>query len=201
MGAGGALSRMSERRPTVLVADDEPGIVDEHAARLESEYAVRRAYSGREALDRVDGFLDVALLARRMSDIDGDEVLERVRGHGYDCQVAMLAGVEPGVDVAAMGFDDCLLEPVPETELLSTVDRLHRRKTYDEGLRRLFSLASRAAALEAEHDLETLRARPEYRHLRGRLEALRDELDRCIADLPQEDRLTVAVDGTGRASP
>lgn len=184
---------MSKRRPTVLVADDEPAIVDGHAARLEGGYAVRRAYSGREALDRVDEFVDVALLDRRMPEVDGDEVLDTIRRRGYGCRVAMLTGVDPDFDVVELGFDEYLRKPIEEETLLDAVERLCTRKAYDEELQQLFSLASRAAALESEYDRGTLDDRQEYRHLTRRIDELRDKLDDRIHELPPEERYTVTV--------
>jgi CheY-like chemotaxis protein len=68
-----------EDTPTVLIADDEAAIVDGQAARLTDEYRVRRAYGGHEALEQVGEEVDVALLDRRMPDLSGDEVLDRIR--------------------------------------------------------------------------------------------------------------------------
>lgn len=183
---------MSGSRPTVLVADDQASLVDRYAACLADDCAVRRAYSGREAFDRIDDYVDVALLARRMAGLAGDEVLERLRDREYSCQVAIIADAEPGVDVLQLRVDDYLRTPVSESDLRETVARLSRRKEYGEALQQLCSLASRAAALDAAHDRDTLAARPEYRTLRARLEELREELEGRIQDLPAEERAAIA---------
>jgi CheY-like chemotaxis protein len=64
---------------TVLIVDDESEVADVYALRLREEYETRTAYGGEEALDTIDSDMDVVLLDRRMPDLSGDEVLERIR--------------------------------------------------------------------------------------------------------------------------
>jgi DNA-binding response OmpR family regulator len=179
---------------TVLIVDDEPAIVDGHAARLEGQYEVRTAYDGHEALERLDEAVDVVLLDRRMPGLSGDEVLDHARDRGLDCRVAMLTGVEPSFDIADMGFDEYLQKPVAEDALFETVERLHRRNEYDETLQEYFSVASRVATLETEHGEDVLHDRDEYRELNERLDALRDRLDRTLEELPADESYVVATE-------
>lgn len=179
---------------TVLIADDERAIVDGQASRLETQYRVRRAYGGREALDQLDEGVDVALLDRRMPDLSGDEVLERLRSEGYSCRVAMLTGVEPSFDIAEMGFDDYLRKPVDEAALFDVVENLLARQAYDTGLREFYSVARRIALLETEHDRAELANNDAYRSLLDRRRALRDHLDDTLDDLREMEGYAVAVD-------
>ncbi|MFB6207364.1 MAG: response regulator transcription factor, partial [Haloglomus sp.] len=177
---------MSDGDPaTVLIADDEPAIVDGQASRLETKYRVRRAYGGREALDELDDTVDVALLDRRMPDRSGDEILDRIRELGYSCRVAMLTGVEPSFDIAEMGFDDYIRKPVDEAELFEVVENLLARRTYDAGLREFYSVARRIALLETEYDREELVESEAYQRLSDRRAELRDHLDEALDDLPE----------------
>lgn len=185
-------------RATVLIVDDERGIADGHAARLEDRYAVRTAYDGEEALRKLDEAVDVVLLDRRMPGLSGDEVLATLRSRDLSCRVAMLTGVEPSFDIVDMGFDDYLCKPVSKQQLLETVDRLHQRARYDERLRRYFRLASKVAVLETEHGAETLEGRPEYERMHSNLASLRSELDDALEDLPHGDGYAVATRPAGR---
>jgi two-component system response regulator AdeR len=186
---------MSDGDPaTVLIADDEPAIVDGQASRLEAKYRVRRAYGGREALDGLDETVDVALLDRRMPDLSGDQVLERVRMEGYACRVAMLTGVEPSFDIAEMGFDDYIRKPVDEAELFDVVENLLARQTYDEGLREFYSVSRRIALLETEHDRAELLDNDAYGRLVDRRAALREHLDDTLDELQDMEGYAVAVD-------
>jgi DNA-binding response OmpR family regulator len=97
---------MSEESAVVLVVDDEPDVADSYAAFLRDRYDVRTAYGGEPALAALDEDIDVVLLDRRMPDMFGDEVLESIRGRGFECRVAMITAVDPDVDIIDMEFDD-----------------------------------------------------------------------------------------------
>lgn len=185
---------------TVLVVDDQPAIAAGHAARLEDEYEVYTANGGHEALDvATDVDPDVVLLDRRMPDLDGDEVLDRLRNRPDPPRVAMLTGIEPEVDVATMPFDGYLVKPVEAHELRETVAALVERSTYDARLQEYFSLASRIAVLETETDPIELRSDIRYWRLQDRKRRLRRSLDEQLELL--EDRghngYRIAVGGGG----
>jgi DNA-binding response OmpR family regulator len=181
---------MSETKPTVLVVEDEPDLADLYATWLDGEYAVRTAYGGRDALAAIDETVDVILLDRRMPDLPGDEVLATVRDRGIDCRVAMVTAVEPDFDIVAMGFDDYLVKPVSKEALRGTVENLLRREEYADGVRELFSLASKKALLESEKGPADLERSDEYRELAERLDTLREDLDRTLESLGEEAGLT-----------
>ena len=90
-----------------------------YALRLD-RYETRTAYGGREALEAVDGSVDVVLLDRRMPEIPGDEVLGRIRTTGYNCRVIVLTAVDPGPDIVEMHFDDSSKLALLEDEFLSS---------------------------------------------------------------------------------
>lgn len=180
-------------RATVLVVDDEPGIVDRQATRLESTFRVRRAYGGRETLAEFDGAVDVALLDRRMPDLSGDEVLSRFREAGHDCRAVVLTGVEPSFDIAETGFDDSLRKPVDEDALFDCVESLLARRTYDTALREFYSVARRIALIETEHDAPELADHGAYRRLVERRRELQDRLDDAVGDLREMERFAVAI--------
>lgn len=172
---------------TVLVVDDERLIADGHAARLRSEYDVHTAYGGYEAVDVADDVdPDVVLLDRRMPDLDGDEVLERLRELPSPPRVAMLTGVEPATDVATMPFDDYLVKPVSEDALRETVASLFERTTYDDRMQEYFALASRIAVLETETDPIDLRTDISYWRLQDRKRRMKRELDERLDELGQD---------------
>ncbi|NUE02945.1 HalX domain-containing protein [Halorubraceae archaeon YAN] len=178
---------MTEEPPVVLIVEDEPDLADLYAAWLQTDYQVRTAYGGREALDEIDSELDIVLLDRRMPGLSGDEVLVALRERGIDCRVAMVTAVEPDFDIIAMGFDDYLIKPVTKDALKKTVSNLLFRNTYDKGVQELFSLSSKKALLEAEKGNSALEANEEYQELTARIEELRDELDRSIGEVSEHD--------------
>ena len=109
---------------TVLVVEDKEELAETFAAWLEPDHEVRLALTGHEALDLADETVDVVLLDRRLPDIDGREVLDRLRADGLDCRVCMVTAVQPDFDILDMGFDDYAVKPVFQDDLL--VDRLQR---------------------------------------------------------------------------
>jgi DNA-binding response OmpR family regulator len=182
---------MSDDTPLVLVVEDERDLSDLYRTWLTESYRVRTAHNGREALDELDDDVDVVLLDRRMPDLSGDEVLDRIREQGYDCRVAMVTAVEPDTDIVDMAFDDYLVKPVSKTELVRMVENLRIRDAYDDGVKRLFSLASKKALLESEKDRTELDSNADYRQLCADLDDLRSDLDDKLARLSESDDLTL----------
>ncbi|WP_135536984.1 HalX domain-containing protein [Halostella pelagica] len=170
-------------RPTVLVVDDDDQVRDLYTTWLAEEYTVHTAKSGAEALETVDGGVDVVLLDRRMPDMPGDDVLTEVRTLGHDCRVVMLTAVDPDMDIIDMEFDDYVTKPVSETELAQTVETMIARSNYGEQLQEYFAVASKRATLETELTEEELSASDEYAQLVEQAEELRDSLDRLLSDL------------------
>jgi len=174
-------------RPTILIVDDEPSITDLYALRLEDEYEVRTAYSGEEALKKINDVVDVVLLDRRMPDLSGDDVLTKIRDEGIDCRVAMVTAVDPDFDILDLGFDAYVVKPVSEQDLKKTVQTLLRRASHDEQLREMTALMSKKAALESEKSEEELEGNEEYTGLDDRLEQLHEQLDETVEELDEED--------------
>ncbi|WP_232701671.1 response regulator transcription factor [Halobacterium wangiae] len=171
---------------TVLVVDDEEGLADLYAIWLRDSYTVRTAYNGEEAVEALDEGVDAVLLDRQMPDFSGDHVLETIRERDLDCRVAMVTAVEPELDIIDLGFDDYLRKPVDRETLRATVVRLLRRSTYNGTVQRYFSTARKHALLVDSEDPSVTESE-EFRELRSRLDALRDELDDVVADFDSED--------------
>ena len=168
---------------TVLAVDDEPDLAELYRVYLDSAYDVRVATGGDEAIDLMDDEVDVVLLDRRMPDMSGHEVLNEIRGEGYDARVAMLTAVEPDVDIVEMPFDDYKTKPVSKEDLLTLVEVLLHRAAFDERSQEFFALASKKAALEATGTTNS----DEYEELIDRMEAVRLEVDDTLDHLSARD--------------
>ena len=182
---------MSDDTPQVLVVEDERDLAELYTTWLAESYRVHTVHDGRAALEALDDEIRVVLLDRRMPDLSGDEVLDVLRERGLDCRVAMVTAVEPDVDVVDMGFDDYLVKPVSRDELTRTVSNLLVRDEYDEGVRRLFSLASKKSLLESDTSAAELEDSEKYRQLLDDIESLRAELDDKLAQLSETDDMTL----------
>ncbi|WP_424002937.1 response regulator [Haloarcula salina] len=175
------------RRAKVLVVDDESDVADTYARQLRDRYTVETAYSGEEALDRLDPSVDVVLLDRRMPDRTGDEVLSAIRDDRHDARVAMVTAVEPDFDIIEMPFDDYVVKPVTEADLVETVERLLRYADYEERLRECYSLTAKYAALQSSKPDATLEESEEFADLEAELTAVRAELDEISASFDATD--------------
>ena len=172
--------------PTVLVVDDEPDVTDAYAAQLRERYAVRTAYSGREALEVIDEGIDVVLLDRRMPGESGDEVLDKFREGGVDARIAMVTAVDPDFDIIEMPFDDYLTKPVSREDLFRTVERLLTCAKYEDQFQEFYSLTSKIATLRANKSEAELENSEEFEHLHDDRERVREQLDETIAEFDDE---------------
>jgi DNA-binding response OmpR family regulator len=182
------MAESADAEQTVLVVDDEPQLLEVFTLFLEERYAVRTAQGGEAAIEAVDEGVDVALLDRRMPDLSGDEVLDRFRAAGHSFPIAMVTAVEPDIDILEMPFDDYITKPIGREQLLSVVDVLLTRSTYDSESRDFFQLASKKAALEASDELGTdVEATEEYQNVIERMEELESSLTETLDTLAASD--------------
>lgn len=117
--------------PTILIADDDPKIVEMLRRTLSYEgYSVLTAVDGREALDQAQAHHpDVVVLDWMMPGLDGIEVARRLRA-AEGIPVLMLTArdaVEDRVRGLDSGADDYLVKPFQEEELVARLRALLRR--------------------------------------------------------------------------
>lgn len=112
--AGGAFCTGAVRRPTLLVADDEPDIVDLLREYFEGAgFDVLAATSGEQALAAAAHDPDLVLLDVDMPGLDGYETCRRLRGH-LSCPILFLTARVEDVDQLEgfeAGADDYVLKP------------------------------------------------------------------------------------------
>lgn len=169
--------------PTVLAVDDDEDLADTYAIWLRDDYDVRTAYNGESALETIDGDVDVVLLDRRMPDMSGGDVLERIRDAGHDVRVSMLTAVEPDVDIVDMGFDEYLVKPVTREDVIDVVERLLARADYDDDVQEYFAVSEKVATLETELSPEERGESEEYQRLTDRKADLEDDVDAALSEM------------------
>jgi DNA-binding response OmpR family regulator len=122
-----------DARPVVLLVDDDPAIRRTLAIGLELEgFAVVPASGGRAALEAAAQVRPAAmLLDLTMPDLDGLEVLTRLRASGDDVPVCVLSArddVDDRVLGLQHGADDYVVKPFALEEVVARLHALLRRR-------------------------------------------------------------------------
>src|SRR3954464_7648519 len=124
-------STVGNRPSRILIVDDEPNVRLVIRTALEAAgHLVSEASDGPTALDLLgrEG-LDLALLDLRMPDVDGMEVLRRLRDAGNDVPVVIVSAhgsIPDVVGAMRLGAVDFLPKPVTPAAIREVVDRLAR---------------------------------------------------------------------------
>ena len=119
-------------RPVILIVDDDRGLRESFRLILEDTYELVDAVDGRQALEFLRNHdVDLVLLDIRLPEMDGIEVLERIKAIDEQVEVVLVTAVKTvRTAVAAMklGAFDYVTKPFEEDDLLSVVRRaLHKR--------------------------------------------------------------------------
>ena len=121
----------------ILLCDDEPKLSRMLSAALTAAgYSVQRAASGHEALKRAESDSpDVVVTDLRLPDLDGLEVLKRVREGQNPPDVIVItayATTETAIEAMRLGAHDYLIKPFSIDELRIKIARLLSRRALQE---------------------------------------------------------------------
>lgn len=141
----------------VLIVDDEPQILRVLRPVLTSDgYDVESAETGQESLDRFDsGKPDAVILDLGLPDIDGEEVIRRLRERSDAPIVVLSARQEPEDKIAALdaGANDYVHKPFHMGELSARLrnalrhkDRQRAQASFYEGNHLRIDFAARRAS-------------------------------------------------------
>lgn len=122
------VEREAEKRRTILLADDERDLAIGLAALLKARgYDVEHARDGREALERLsrDPLPDLVLLDYEMPQLDGEEVLRRLRREPRTAHLPVLLATAASIDLSRLRqVSGVLRKPYPRHLLFALVARL-----------------------------------------------------------------------------
>jgi two-component system OmpR family response regulator len=123
---------MATRQARILVVDDEQNITDLVATALRYEgFEVAAVSDGRSALEATETFRpDLVLLDIMLPDVDGYEILRRLRNTGHDIPILFLTAldaVEDRVHGLTVGGDDYITKPFSLEELVARTQAMLRR--------------------------------------------------------------------------
>ena len=133
--AGDGAGALAPLRPVILIVDDDPGIRESFRLILEDKYELIEAGDGRQAIETVrTSEVDLVLLDIRLPEMDGIEVLERIKALDEQVEVILVTAVKTvRTAVAAMklGAFDYVTKPFEEDDLLSVVRRALERRALE----------------------------------------------------------------------
>lgn len=126
-----------EIKPTILVVDDELGARQSLEVILEDDYRVLSAESGREALEVLQReSIDLILLDVNMPDMDGLQVLRKIKEQDDEMDVIMVSALNlarKAVDAIKLGAYDYITKPYEPEDIFSTVHRaISKQKLHRE---------------------------------------------------------------------
>src|SRR5207249_2773845 len=131
----GRMSGDDVLRPVALVVDDEESVRESFRLVLDQDYDVLDVPDGARALDIVRAHhVDIVLLDIRLPEMDGIEVLERIKALDDSVEVILVTAVKTvRTAVAAMklGALDYLTKPFEDEELLSLVRRAVEKRSLE----------------------------------------------------------------------
>lgn len=125
-------------KANVLLVDDETAFVETMTKRLEKrDLKIVTAFSGREALDKLDSQhdIEVIILDVKMPGMDGIVTLGEIKRKFPLVEVIMLTGhatVETGIEGMKLGAFDYLMKPCDIDQLMSKVEQAATKKRQHE---------------------------------------------------------------------
>jgi CheY-like chemotaxis protein len=112
----------------LLLVDDEEAVAVGLAAMLRARgYAVETAFDGRQVLDRMarDPLPDLVVLDFAMPELDGEEVMRRLRADPRTAKIPLLLATAADIDLGTVPKASGLLrKPYPREMLVGLIDRL-----------------------------------------------------------------------------
>lgn len=161
----------------ILIVEDEHELANLYADHLEDDYAVKTAYNGTQALNKLDWRPDIVLLDRKMPGMSGDEVLGAMQEQGLDPMVAMVTAVDPDADIIDARIDEYLVKPISRDTLIEAVEQLMVVSDIGELKRELSAKKVKRNVLRVEKTERELRNIDEFGKLEDRIDELESHIE------------------------
>ncbi|MCF8029666.1 MAG: sigma-54 dependent transcriptional regulator [Desulfohalobiaceae bacterium] len=125
------------QKTRILVIDDEPVLRESLQAWLERDgYSVEAVASGGQGLNRIAKTrFDLVFLDLKLEDIDGIQVLTRIKEDDPDTSVVMITAygsVPSAVEAMKQGAEDYLLKPFEPEELSVLIEKIITHKAREQ---------------------------------------------------------------------
>jgi len=117
-----------DKKANILVVDDEYGVRQSFNMILKDQYGVLVAENGKEALDIfTKNSIDLILLDIRLPDINGLDLLEKIKGIDPNTEVVMVTAVKEittAVKAIKLGAYDYVVKPFIVEDIINIVNRV-----------------------------------------------------------------------------
>jgi two-component system cell cycle sensor histidine kinase/response regulator CckA len=173
-------------RHRILVCDDEERVRDSLSGLLQDhDYEVVSSSSGKECLHVISTQpFDLAILDIVMPDLDGIEVLQRIKKRYKDLEVIMITGYadkEQAISTFRLKAYDFVEKPFESKELLNTVANCLKQ-----------------IDLKRELEKKTQDLKASEKKYRSMMESIKDPVYICSPDYQVEYMNTAMIERTGR---
>lgn len=155
---------------------------DEYGGWLEG-WAFEQVTDETELLATVDESTTVVLLDRTFADAPAERLLDRIREHGIDRPVVLLADEAPDADGIAVRFTETLVRPLDEPTLAAAVESAADLSEAEVQKQEYVSLAATQAAMDLNLTPAERESSDQYDRLTDRIDALRDRADGSLDDV------------------
>ncbi|OGF45274.1 MAG: hypothetical protein A2231_11120 [Candidatus Firestonebacteria bacterium RIFOXYA2_FULL_40_8] len=122
--------------PQILIVDDEKNILEAFKFLLQDKYKVLTTDSGKDALKILDEVeVDIVLLDIMMPDMDGLEVLGKIKEKYPSIEVVMVTAtktVTTAVKAMKLGAYDYLVKPVDNDDILISIQRIVKKRSLEK---------------------------------------------------------------------
>ncbi|GAA0301604.1 response regulator transcription factor [Halarchaeum salinum] len=116
-----------DQSDTVLLADDNDELRETFRLWLSAtRWDCRAAADGETTMNALDADVDVLVLDRRMPDLSGPEVVERLSETEFDGQVLVVSAYEQDTHLSEADVDGYLTKPIRRQTFVETLERMVR---------------------------------------------------------------------------
>lgn len=173
----------------VLIVEDESSLAQLYSHHLGEYHDVSTAQSGKQGLAELSPDTDLIFLDRKLGDMSGDEVIEKVRNTQTDCQIIMVTAVDPEFDIIEMEIEGYINKPIEKKEMLDAADQALLMKEYEKLLEEFYRLRKKKATVAANYSTSKLEQTDDkrYKWLVDRLDEVEEKIGRITQMFPDEE--------------
>lgn len=139
----------------VLIIEDESMVAELYMDYLSEYYDARYYISAEEALSSITTEETISILDRRLPNISGDRVAEKLKRKIDTCLILVVSGVEPSESIVELPIDDYLQKPVQRDEIRMRLNNLEFRLGLPPEERHYLAVQSKQRALRDTYGQKT----------------------------------------------